>query len=59
MADLSDDPRPVRRGEELDADRLRAYLQAHLPPAGAGDELTIEQFPGGHSNLTYLVRRST
>ena len=56
MADLSDDPRPVRRGEELDADRLRAYLQAQLPQEGAGTELVIEQFPGGHSNLTYLVR---
>jgi aminoglycoside phosphotransferase (APT) family kinase protein len=56
MTQLIDDPRPVRRGEELDADRLRAYLQAHLPASSAGAELAIEQFPGGHSNLTYLVR---
>jgi aminoglycoside phosphotransferase (APT) family kinase protein len=56
MANVTDDPRPVRRGEELDPDRLRAYLEAHLPAGSAGAELAIEQFPGGHSNLTYLVR---
>ena len=37
----------VRRGEELDTETLSAYLGA---PVG------VEQFPGGHSNLTYLVR---
>jgi len=42
----------VRSGEELDVARLREYLRPRLP---AG-ELTLEQFPGGHSNLTYLVR---
>ncbi|ACY14609.1 phosphotransferase family protein [Haliangium ochraceum] len=60
MAHTTDDPRPVRSGEELDAERLRAYLLAHLPkPEGDADsdaELAIEQFPGGHSNLTYLIR---
>jgi aminoglycoside phosphotransferase (APT) family kinase protein len=45
---------PVRPGEELDLAHLERYLRAHL--AGAGDHLTVEQFPGGHSNLTYLVR---
>lgn len=44
---------PVRTGEELDLARLAAYLRANL--AGAEDHLTVEQFPGGHSNLTYLV----
>lgn len=43
----------VRPGEELDTQRLAAYLQLHLDAAGP---LTIEQFPGGHSNLTYLLR---
>jgi aminoglycoside phosphotransferase (APT) family kinase protein len=48
-----DESRPVREGEELDGDALRAYLAREL-----GREigsLTIEQFPGGHSNLTYRV----
>jgi len=50
----SADTAPVRSGEELDLAALHPYLEAHLP-GGAG-ELTLEQFPGGHSNLTYLLR---
>ena len=42
------DTRPVRPGEELPVDRLAAWLGV---PA-----VTVEQFPGGHSNLTYLVK---
>lgn len=38
----------MRPGEELDTQRLAAYLGV--------DGVTVEQFPGGHSNLTYLVR---
>jgi aminoglycoside phosphotransferase (APT) family kinase protein len=38
----------MRPGEELDTKRLAAYLGV--------DGVTVEQFPGGHSNLTYLVR---
>ncbi|WP_428262318.1 phosphotransferase family protein [Haliangium sp.] len=61
MADITDGTRPVREGEELALDRLRAYLSAHLPATGerdpaAASTLEVEQFPGGHSNLTYLVR---
>jgi aminoglycoside phosphotransferase (APT) family kinase protein len=55
------DTAPVRPGEELDPSALEAYLRAHMgellpgqPLDDAGIEL--EQFPGGHSNLTYLVR---
>ncbi len=46
--------RPIRPGEELDEAALGAWLDAQLGDAG---RLTIEQFPGGHSNLTYLLRR--
>ncbi|HUS64773.1 MAG TPA: phosphotransferase family protein [Kofleriaceae bacterium] len=49
-----DATRPPRPGEEVDAARLRAYLEAH--GVAVPGELVIEQFPGGHSNLTYLVR---
>jgi aminoglycoside phosphotransferase (APT) family kinase protein len=49
-----DEPGPVREGEQLDVARLAAYLAEHLPD-GSGP-LVIEQFPHGHSNLTYLVR---
>lgn len=44
---MHSDTATVRRGEELDLANLGAYL---------GDEVRVEQFPGGHSNLTYLVK---
>jgi aminoglycoside phosphotransferase (APT) family kinase protein len=50
---LLDGTRPVRAGEELDLARLTAYLGATLGTHGSPE---VEQFPGGHSNLTYLVR---
>lgn len=53
-----DAARPVRAGQELDAAALAAFIAAEVPsfassPAGA---LAIEQFGGGYSNLTYLLR---
>ena len=55
------DTRPVRESEQLDWDALAAYLRGRLPGVAggsfdAGAPLTVEQFPGGHSNLTYLLR---
>jgi aminoglycoside phosphotransferase (APT) family kinase protein len=51
---FADSSAPVRKGEELDAARLAAYLGEKL---GRRDvALEIEQFPQGFSNLTYLVR---
>jgi len=47
------DTAPIRPGEELDTARLSGYLSGKL--AGARDGIRVEQFPGGHSNLTYLV----
>ena len=44
----------VRRGEEVAVERLREFLRDTLPGMGQGIEL--EQFPNGHSNLTYLLR---
>lgn len=44
----------VRRGEEVAVERLREFLAGKVPGAEAGIEL--EQFPNGHSNLTYLLR---
>lgn len=55
------DTSPIRAGEELDNKALEAYLRQHLPQALQGEEfdlnepLAVEQFPGGHSNLTYMV----
>src|SRR5581483_6768049 len=47
------DTAPVRRGEELNSTALSEYLRAAL---GIAAPVTVEQFPSGHSNLTYLVR---
>ncbi|TMQ14141.1 MAG: phosphotransferase family protein [Deltaproteobacteria bacterium] len=49
---MEDAPRGIRPGEELDAAKLSAYLDQQFGPGA----LTVSQFPGGHSNLTYLVR---
>ncbi|WP_407538271.1 phosphotransferase family protein [Deinococcus radiomollis] len=51
---MAPDTAQVRRGEELNLGALQVYLNAHLP--GGQGELSLEQFPGGHSNLTYLLR---
>ena len=44
----TDRPASVRHGEELPLERLSAYLNEHIT--------SIEQFPSGFSNLTYLIR---
>ena len=48
------DSAPVRTGEELDVEALRTYLNEAL--GSDGSSIEIRQFPGGHSNLTYLIR---
>jgi aminoglycoside phosphotransferase (APT) family kinase protein len=54
----SKDSTAVRAGEELDVVRLSNYLRDRLATgSGSADsQIAIEQFPGGHSNLTYLIR---
>jgi aminoglycoside phosphotransferase (APT) family kinase protein len=57
----SSDTKPVRASEHLDWEALAAYARPKLR-AVLGDRfdesapLTVEQFHGGHSNLTYLLR---
>src|SRR5687768_11073406 len=50
---MSDRPGPERQGEELDRERLAAFLREEL---GIDGEPQVEQFASGYSNLTYLVR---
>jgi aminoglycoside phosphotransferase (APT) family kinase protein len=49
----------VRAGEQLDIVSLDGYLREHLPARSSEFDpnatLDVAQFPGGHSNLTYLV----
>ncbi len=54
MNALVDKTRPVRAGEELDLAKLERFLVDHVP--GVSTPIAVEQFPSGHSNLTYLVR---
>src|SRR4051812_25601122 len=63
MAD-STDTKPVRASEQLDWDTLSTFVREKLW-AVLGEEFdargpfAVEQFPGGHSNLTYLLRFGT
>ncbi|WP_457787310.1 phosphotransferase family protein [Pseudomonas sp. PL-6] len=50
---LTDQSTRIRAGEELDAAVIDAYLKAHIP--GLSGAAKISQFPGGASNLTYLI----
>src|SRR5215211_5773425 len=57
----SSDTRPVRESEQLDWESLADYLRERLPTVTGAEfdmaaPLTVEQFAGGHSNLTYLLR---
>jgi aminoglycoside phosphotransferase (APT) family kinase protein len=52
--DNLDQAAAVRPGEELDLGKIEAYLRDVLP--GVDGPVAVEQFPKGHSNLTYLVR---
>ncbi|WP_313741360.1 phosphotransferase family protein [Pseudomonas sp.] len=51
---LTDHTIDVRSGEAFDAAAVDTYLKAHLP--GLSGAPHIRQFPGGASNLTYLLR---
>lgn len=43
----------IRKGEELDTARIEEFIKDSIP--GLNGTLQINQFPKGHSNLTYLL----
>lgn len=43
----------VRQGEDFNINQLNDYLHDHEEFNG---QISVEQFPGGYSNLTYLLR---
>ena len=53
MSKAIDSAIDVRKGEELDSVKLSAYLKTH--DVAIQDEIVFKQFPGGFSNLTYLL----
>ncbi|MCD5994479.1 phosphotransferase family protein [Pseudomonas sp. CDFA 602] len=51
---LIDQSTDVRTGEELDIALIDPYLKSQIPDLQGTPE--VSQFPGGASNLTYLIR---
>lgn len=49
---MLDQPSSIRIGEELNQEKLATYLNEH----GIAKEISIQQFPSGYSNLTYLIK---
>jgi aminoglycoside phosphotransferase (APT) family kinase protein len=50
---MSADTSAVRAEEQLDLETLSSYLKSR--GFSRGGRISVEQFPGGHSNLTYLL----
>lgn len=51
-----DEARDIREGEDLDAGALTAWCREHAPTlVPENGDITVRQFPGGASNLTYLL----
>lgn len=55
MSEIIDQPQKVRSEDSLDHNILSAYLKKHLPAFSDSQPLSIQQFSGGASNLTYLL----
>ncbi|WEN13428.1 phosphotransferase family protein [Rhodanobacter sp. AS-Z3] len=53
MSTAVDQPRAVREEDALDLQRVDNFLRQHI--AGLEGTPTLAQFPGGASNLTYLI----
>jgi aminoglycoside phosphotransferase (APT) family kinase protein len=54
MMDFRDKPAAIRQGEELDGEKLEPFLRSHFPDEAK--TFIVQQFPSGHSNLTYFVQ---
>jgi aminoglycoside phosphotransferase (APT) family kinase protein len=54
MSTFTDQSKQVRKGEELDILKLEDFLKRNLE--GYYGPLSVEQFPSGFSNLTYLLK---
>lgn len=49
-----DEAQSIREGEELDVNQVDQWLKSHVDDLQGSP--SIKQFPGGSSNLTYLIR---
>ncbi|MDY0131785.1 MAG: phosphotransferase family protein [Desulforegulaceae bacterium] len=50
---MEDQAVDVRKGEELDHEKIREFLRENVE--GIDGDIYVKQFPGGFSNLTYLI----
>jgi aminoglycoside phosphotransferase (APT) family kinase protein len=57
MSNKEEATREIRKGEALDEGRLETFLRDNLQDLDG--DFSIRQFPGGHSNLTYLLTFGT
>ena len=48
-----DQPKKIRDGEEFESAKIEEFLKDTIP--GIQGQMLVQQFPGGRSNLTYLV----
>jgi aminoglycoside phosphotransferase (APT) family kinase protein len=55
VSDLLDQPSPVRDGETLDLEALATWLRRNTELLDEHARLTVQQFPSGYSNLTYML----
>jgi aminoglycoside phosphotransferase (APT) family kinase protein len=51
---MLDQPSPIRTGEEFSSEKLSIYLSGRIEDFSK--EISIQQFPSGYSNLTYLIQ---
>ncbi|MFN8126046.1 MAG: phosphotransferase, partial [Candidatus Nanopelagicales bacterium] len=51
---LSDEPRDLRAEDAFDIESLQQWLHRHVPGMTV-ENPHVRQFPGGASNLTYLL----
>ncbi len=59
MNSITDKPNEVRKEDALDKHKLSVYLSKHLDSFNINDQLSIQQYAGGASNLTYLLQWSS
>ena len=57
MSQFVDGTASIRQGEELELAKLEPYLRGQFP--NIEGPFAVEQFPHGHSNLTYLAKLGT
>src|SRR5713101_7079399 len=53
-----EETRAPRQGEDLDPFRLQVWISKTVSGIPDDSTMAITQFPGGHSNLTYLITAS-